>query len=124
MSTSTPATERGTLTISERAVERTATAAIAEVDAIGGPASRVLGVAVGPDGVAPSAKVAATVSGDTAALAVRLSVAYPAPVARTTGNAREHVTRRVEELTGIIVSRVDITVTTLRAPATETRRVQ
>jgi uncharacterized alkaline shock family protein YloU len=51
-------------------------------------------------------------------------VTYPASVRRTTENAREHVIRRVEELTGLTVSRVDITITALHSGAVETRRVQ
>jgi uncharacterized alkaline shock family protein YloU len=53
-----------------------------------------------------------------------LSVAYPASVSRTTENARSHLMRRVEELTGLAVSRVDIVVTALHSYTTNGRRVQ
>lgn len=111
----------GRLTISDRTVERIAATAIGEVDGVGGSATRMLGVVVGAD---QTAKVTATVSGRTTSLAVRLSVTYPASVARTTEAARAHVVRRVEELTGFTVSRVDITVTALHSDTPDTRRVQ
>lgn len=111
----------GRLTISDRTVERIAAAAIGEVDGVGGSAARVLGVAVGRD---EAVQVTAVVGARTTSLAVRLSVAYPAPVARTTEAARAHVVRRVEELTGLAVTRVDITVTALHGDTPHTRRVQ
>jgi uncharacterized alkaline shock family protein YloU len=114
----------GRLTISDRTVERIAATALGEVEGVGGSVTRMLGVAVGRDGSDQTAKVTAAVSGRTAALAVRLSVTYPASVARTTDAARTHVVRRVEELTGFTVSRVDITVTSLAGDTPDTRRVQ
>ncbi|UOZ04889.1 Asp23/Gls24 family envelope stress response protein [Amycolatopsis sp. WQ 127309] len=116
--------ERGRLTISDTTVERIAAHAVTEVEGVGGAASRVLGVAVGGENPGTTAKVTAKVSGGTAALDVRLSVAYPASVGETTGNARRHLMRRVGEFTGLSVSRVDITVTALRSATTETRRVR
>jgi uncharacterized alkaline shock family protein YloU len=116
--------ERGRLTISDGTVERIAARAVTEVDGIGGAATRMLGVAVGSEDLANPAKVTAKVSGETASLDVRLSISYPLSVARTTEQAREHLMRRVEDFTGLIVSRVDITVTALHSGVTETRRVQ
>jgi uncharacterized alkaline shock family protein YloU len=116
--------ERGRLTISDGTVERIAAHAVTEIDGVGGAATRMLGVAVGGEDFDNSAKVSAKVSGETAALDVRLSISYPLSVARTTEQAREHLTRRVEEFTGLTVSRVDITVTALHSAVTETRRVQ
>ncbi len=125
-STTAPAgiADRGVLTISDNTVERIAAHAVTEVDGVGGAASRVLGVAVGGEDLDNSAKVTAKVTGDTAALDVRISISYPMPVARTTENARRHLMRRVEEFTGLTVSHVDITVTALHTAAAETRRVR
>ena len=114
----------GTLTVSDTAVERIAARAVTEVDGVGGAATRVLGVAVGSEDLDNTAQVSATVTGTTATLDVRVSVTYPASVARTTQATREHLTRRVRELTGLTVSRVDITVTALLSTAATTRRVQ
>jgi uncharacterized alkaline shock family protein YloU len=116
--------ERGRLTISDGTVERVAAQAVTEIDGVGGAASRMLGVAVGGEDLENSAKVTAKVSGETATLDVRLSISYPLSVTRTTEQAREHLIRRVEEFTGLTVSRVDITVTALHSAVTETRRVQ
>jgi uncharacterized alkaline shock family protein YloU len=53
-----------------------------------------------------------------------LSATYPASVSRTTENARSHLMRRVQELTGLSVSRVDIAVTALHNDTTNVRRVR
>ena len=119
------AAQRGTTTISDRTVERIATRVLTEVENIGGAAGRLLGIAVPGEHSEGSAHVAAKVSGDSAAaLDVRLSVAYPQSVAHTTEDARARLVRRVADLTGLTVSRVDITVTALRAPDSPTRRVR
>ncbi|MDQ3578655.1 MAG: Asp23/Gls24 family envelope stress response protein [Actinomycetota bacterium] len=115
---------RGRLTISDRTVERIAATAVTEVEGVGGSATRMLGVAVGSEGLDNAAEVTAKVSGDNAVLDARLSVSYPASVSRTTEAARSHVIQRVEEFTGLTVSRMDITVTALHSGETESRRVQ
>lgn len=108
----TLALERGTTTVSPRAVERLAARAVSEVDGVsgGGATRRVLGVAVGS---AEPVRVTARVTGSRAVLTVRLSVDYPRSVAATTSHVRAHLMTRVEELTGLTVSGVDITVTSL-----------
>ncbi len=116
--------ERGALTIGDTAVERIAAQAVTEIDGVGGSASRVLGVAVGGEDPDHSAKVAATVTGDAAALTVRLSIRYPLSVLQTTDSVRDHLIRRVRELTGLAVERVDITVSALHTVRTKTGRVQ
>ncbi|WP_410667961.1 Asp23/Gls24 family envelope stress response protein [Amycolatopsis sp. cmx-4-68] len=116
--------ERGRTTIADRGVERIAVRAVTEAAGVGGAATRVLGVAIGAESLANDAEVTAKVSGDTATLDVRLSVAYPAPVAKTTEAARRHLILRIGELTGLTVSRVDITVTSLPGSVPEKRRVQ
>ncbi|TDV48745.1 Asp23/Gls24 family envelope stress response protein [Actinophytocola oryzae] len=98
----------GRTTLADRAVEHTAVQAITEVADVGGAAGRLLGAAEDR-----SAQVSVTVDGTTAALDVRLSIAYPASVARRTQEVRDHLVERVHELTGLVVTRVDITVTAL-----------
>ncbi len=128
MTTMTPAAPetdgRGGLTVAAGAVERIAARAITELDGIGGAASRVLGIAVGGEDLDQGAKVSANVTATTAALDVRLSVKYPLSVRATTKTAREHLLHRVGELSGLTVTRVDITVTALHSAETETRRVR
>ncbi|MDT8910022.1 Asp23/Gls24 family envelope stress response protein [Amycolatopsis sp. PS_44_ISF1] len=115
--------DRGELVISDRTVERIATQAVTELDGVGGSATRMLGVAVGGEDLDRSAKVTAQVHDDTVTLDVRLSISYPRSVAKTTEAAREHLRSRITELTGLAVSRVDITVTALHTAAAEPRRV-
>ncbi|WP_410660565.1 Asp23/Gls24 family envelope stress response protein [Amycolatopsis sp. lyj-112] len=115
---------RGGLTVAGGAVERIAARAITELDGIGGAASRVLGIAVGGEDLEHGAKVSANVTAETATLDVRLSVKYPLSVRATTETAREHLIRRVGELTGLTVTQVDFTVTALHAAEPESRRVR
>ncbi|GAB3561861.1 hypothetical protein GCM10027445_01360 [Amycolatopsis endophytica] len=116
--------DRGLTTVAARAVERIAAEAVTEVDGVGGAAGRVLGIATGGEDFDRSAKVTATVAHHRVTLTVRLSVVYPNPVAATTESARRHLRRRVEELTGMPVTSVDITVTALHSDTVTTRRVQ
>jgi uncharacterized alkaline shock family protein YloU len=115
---------RGWTTIADRAVERIGARLLTEVENVGGAPRRMLGVTVGGEDPDRDAQVTATVTGDTVDLEVRLSVTYPASVSRTTENARNHLARHVEELTGLAVSCVDIVVTALHSDATNVRRVE
>ncbi|MFF5565255.1 Asp23/Gls24 family envelope stress response protein [Streptomyces sp. NPDC012623] len=117
-----PHDERGVTTITERAVERLAAHAVTEVEGVGGAGRRALAAGAGAPG--RDATVSARIKGATTSLDVRLSVGYPASVARTTEAARAHLTQRLGEFTGLTVSRVDITVTALRGDAADTGRVR
>ncbi|MBB4684166.1 Asp23/Gls24 family envelope stress response protein [Amycolatopsis jiangsuensis] len=120
--TETDAAERGALTIEDSVVAAIAARAVREAGDIGGAAGRVLGI--GSADPERAAKVTARIDGDRVSLDVRLSIAYPASVTRTSERAREHLTRRVGELTGLSVSRVDITVGALHRAQANGRRVQ
>ncbi|WP_410567566.1 Asp23/Gls24 family envelope stress response protein [Amycolatopsis sp. cmx-4-61] len=124
MTTTLTAPDRGTLTIAEQAVQRLAAHAARELDDVGGTAGRFLGVSLGAEDLDRSARVTAHVTGSEVTLDIRLSITYPASVTRTTERAREHLERRVEELTGLVVTRVDITVTALRTTVAQRRRVE
>ncbi|HEY0807421.1 MAG TPA: Asp23/Gls24 family envelope stress response protein [Pseudonocardiaceae bacterium] len=113
---------RGRTTLAERVVQRTATMLTREVDGVGGAAPRVLSVVVGNEDLERDARVTAAIDGDTVAIAVRCSVAYPAPVAATTETLRTHLIARLDELTGLRVRQVNITVTALLSSSE--RRVQ
>ena len=115
---------RGRTTLSDRAVERVATQAVTEVADVGGAAHRLLGDTLSGSPEERSAQVSATVDDTTAALRVRLSIAYPASVARTTEQVRDHLVRRLHELTGLVVTRVDITVVALYLNQAGPRRVR
>lgn len=109
--------DRGGLTIDDVVVEKVAVAAAAEVDHVGGAARRVLGVPTGRSDGDGRARVSARVAGGTAALAVRLTVSYPASVRSVTEAARAHITDRVQALTELRVTRVDIDVAALTVPS-------
>ncbi len=116
-----PAAERGTLDIADVVVEKIAATALGKVADIGGVARRILGVPLGAEDPDRLADVHATVTGTVVVLQVRVTVAYPAPVAATTDRARRHLVDRIGELTGLHTERVDITVTALTAPAATPR---
>lgn len=109
------AAERGSLSIEDVVVEKVAIAAAGEIDGVGGAARRVLGVPTGRDDGDGRPRASARVSAQTAALEVRLTVAYPASVRETTEDVRAHVRDRVETLTELTVTRVDISVAALTA---------
>ncbi|GLZ53489.1 Asp23/Gls24 family envelope stress response protein [Actinomycetospora sp. NBRC 106378] len=117
------AAERGSLSIEDVVVEKVAVAAAAEIDGVGGAARRVLGVPTGRDDGDGRPRASARVSGQTAAVEVRLTVAYPASVRETTEAVRAHVRDRVEALTELSVARVDISVAALTRGTSVTRRV-
>lgn len=114
---------RGRTDIADRVVARIAGRALREVEQAGGVTRRLLGVPVGADAAGPP-QVRARVHGGLATLAMTVSVAYPAPVRQVTRELRSHVTRRVNELTGLTVRQVDIEVTSLTPAPGEGRRVQ
>ncbi|MBN9748107.1 Asp23/Gls24 family envelope stress response protein [Amycolatopsis sp. A1MSW2902] len=118
------AEERGTLTISEHTVERLAAHAAGEIDRVGGAAGRTLGISLGGEALDRSAKTSARIAGGEVELDVRISLEYPAPVGATTERVRGHLRGRVEELTGMPVRRVGITVTALHTEAAGQRRVE
>jgi uncharacterized alkaline shock family protein YloU len=117
-----PVEDRGELTVADGVVEKIAAAALAEVEQIGGAARRVLGVPLGSDDPDQLARVTAAVTGSVVTLDVRCSVAYPAPVARVTDQARRHLIARIDELTGLTAAQIDITVTALTTPTATNRR--
>ncbi|ALG06045.1 hypothetical protein [Kibdelosporangium phytohabitans] len=107
MTTALPAlVDRGRTTVADRVVSRVAQAAAAE------------------DQDVVSAKTNARVNGTTTALEVRVGLRYPAPVGTATERLRGHLIERVEHLTGMSVSQVDISVTALTTDRKEHRRVQ
>jgi uncharacterized alkaline shock family protein YloU len=107
-----PAAERGRTVVSPQAVERIVGRLVTECPEVSGLARRVLGVHVGP--AREDAGVAVRLHGTTAvSLAVRCSVPYPRPVARSAEALRTLLIARVTELTGLRVQRVDVTVAEL-----------
>ncbi|WP_037370608.1 Asp23/Gls24 family envelope stress response protein [Amycolatopsis orientalis] len=116
--------ERGSLTISEHVLERLAAHAAGEIDRVGGSAGRTLGISLGGEALDRSAKTSARIAGGEVELDVRISLEYPAPVGATTERVRGHLRERVEDLTGMPVRRVGITVTALHVEPAGRRRIE
>lgn len=112
--------------VQKKAMERVAAQAASESDSgrTGGVSGGFLGFGTSSD---LSARPATTVElvGQTATVKVEVTVAYPAPIRQATHAIRQQVMQRVHELTGVPITRVDITVTALRAAdATPAREVR
>lgn len=103
---------RGRLVLAEKVVEKIAGQAATEVGAASGRSGRVLGIGGNAD---PDARphVDVDLSAESADLALSIGITYPGSIRAATQAVREHVTRRVEKLTGVDVRRVDIDVTVL-----------
>ncbi|MEV7805289.1 Asp23/Gls24 family envelope stress response protein [Microbispora sp. NPDC088329] len=87
---------RGTTTVSDRAFARIAEKLASEDEHVTG-----------------RPHVSASVTGAVAAVRCDLAVRYPTPVPRLAAKLRDHIRRRLRELTGIAVENVDIEVVEL-----------
>ena len=114
-------TERGTVTISDRVVQKVAARAAIEIEDAGAAAPRILGRSLAglanasPAGIRSTSldalpKANADVDGSLVALDLQLSVRWPASIPGTTRKVRDHVSARVTELTGLTVTEVQIQV--------------
>ncbi|MGI3779877.1 MAG: Asp23/Gls24 family envelope stress response protein [Janthinobacterium lividum] len=103
---------RGRLVLADRVVEKIAGQAAAEVVATAGRSGGFLGIGSDTD-TSARPKVDVTLSAESADLSLAVGIAYPGSIRRATQEVRDHVTERVETLTGVDVRRVDIDVTFL-----------
>ncbi|WP_024873995.1 Asp23/Gls24 family envelope stress response protein [Saccharomonospora piscinae] len=114
-------TEFGRIDISDRVVATLAAVAAAEVPDAGSAASGMLGRSLGETrapgvrrtSLAGRPKTSARVDGARARVHVVLSVRWPASVAEVCAEVRHRVTERIEWLTGLTVTDLDIEVTDL-----------
>ncbi|MCX4557591.1 DUF6286 domain-containing Asp23/Gls24 family envelope stress response protein [Streptomyces umbrinus] len=98
----TAAAQRGTTTVSERAVRRIAERATTE--------------ALPAPGGTRTARAATSVRGRRAEVSLGVTLPYPAPLADTVREVQRHVVERTRELTGLEVSAARISVIALAAP--------
>ena len=112
---------RGGLVLAEKVVEKIASQAAVEAGATSGRTGRVLGLGDADPDARPS--VGVDLSAVSADLTLKVGIAYPGSIRDATQQVRDHVTRRVEELTGVDVRRVDITVTSLHTDRDNLPRV-
>ena len=104
--TNAEAARRGLLVIAPRVIERIAARAASDVEGVAPRRSA---------GPSKGVQADADLEGPTASVALRLGVAYPRPVGRVASEVRGRVTARVQELTGLTVDAVRITVDELPA---------
>lgn len=111
----------GTISISSRVVQKLAARAVVEVPDAGAAAPRVMGRSVTgarvlggrQTSLTSLPQAAAEVDGSTAALALSVSVRWPASIPGVSKAVREHVRDRISTLTGLKVTEVSISVTDL-----------
>jgi uncharacterized alkaline shock family protein YloU len=114
-------TDLGMISIADGVVTKIAARAATEIPDAGAAAPRVLGrsmTGVGALGIRQSdlsglPKTTVRVDGRVALIEISLSVRWPAPIAETTAQVRDRVRTRVQELTGLHVAEITITVTDL-----------
>lgn len=113
--------ELGTISISSRVVQKLAARAVVEVPDAGAATPRVMGRSVTraqmvggrQTSLTSLPKAAAEVDGSTAAVALWVSVRWPASIPGVSMAVREHVRDRIDTLTGLTVTEVSISITDL-----------
>lgn len=100
--------------LERKVLERVAAQAASESDSgrTGGVSGGFLGFGARTD-LAALPVTTVELVGQTATVRLELTVAYPTPIRAATDRVRRRVMSRVRELTGVEVTRVDITVTAL-----------
>jgi uncharacterized alkaline shock family protein YloU len=93
-----PAADRGRLVVAEKVVAKIATQAAREVS---------------PDGGGAAPRVRVTLADNVASLTVELGVAFPRPIRATVIELQQHLTRRLQELAGVRVARIDVRIVRL-----------
>lgn len=107
-----PSDHRGVTTFGNEVVARIASQAASEVPHIGAAAGGVMGVGARRRFAArPDAEC--ELYGRVAVLRLEVGCDFPVPLERAMADLRQHVTRRVEELTGLEVGRVEVDVSWL-----------
>jgi uncharacterized alkaline shock family protein YloU len=119
-----PVDKRGTLTVSDRVVEKVAGYAVVLVDGAAAAPRRVLGVKVGNADADDEAHVRARVAGRTATVEASIAVRWPAPVQAVAAETRRRIREDVARITDVVVDHVDLDVVSLIAPAASRARVR
>ncbi len=123
-------TERGRTSIGNGVVSKIAGIAAQEVEkvqmgggtaaAVGGFLSSVTGAVTGGDstggGASLTTGVSVEVGEEEAAVDLAMAIEYGVPIPRTTEEVRRNVINRVEDLTGLRVTEVNITVNDVQFP--------
>jgi uncharacterized alkaline shock family protein YloU len=99
-----------------KVIEKIASQAASEVVSAGGRSGGFLGFGSHTD-LSARPKVDVELSGGTASVDLAIAVAYPTPIRQVSEQVRQHLIDRVGELTGVDVTRVDITVSAFHREA-------
>lgn len=118
------ASERGSLTVAERVVERVAGFAVTRVDGATAAPRRVLGVNVGGARPDAEASVSARVDGHTATVEATIAVSWPQPVRDVASRVRRRIRDDVARIADVHVAQVDLEVVSLPLASAPRRRVQ
>ena len=124
--------ELGTIVVRDDVVAKIAAYAAVEIPDAGAAATRVMGRAIPGGGrlglratdLEALPKTKAEIDGNSAFLSVELSIRWPASVPDTTAQVRQHVRERVQELAGLTVAELDITVADLATTIAPPPRVR
>ncbi len=114
-------TERGATTIADTVVTKVASIATREVGGVyelGGGAARALGSAAQRVGIGDQRTqgVSVEVGEKEAAVDLTIVVEYGESIPKLSQQIRENVTRRIEGVTGLVVTEVNVTVNDLHFP--------
>ncbi|MFS0701327.1 Asp23/Gls24 family envelope stress response protein [Cellulomonas sp. 179-A 4D5 NHS] len=118
------AEERGTLTVSDRVVERVAAYAVVSVDAAAAAPRKMLGFTVGQADADDEARVRADVRGSTATIEATLAVRWPESVRDVAEQARRAIRDEVQRITDVRVDHIDLDVVSLSVPTASRPRVR
>jgi uncharacterized alkaline shock family protein YloU len=118
------AEERGTLTVSDRVVERVAAYAVISIDAAAAGPRRMLGFTVGKADTDDEARVRADVRGSTATIEATLAVRWPESVRDVAEQARRAIRDEVHRITDVRVDHIDLDVVSLSVPTASRPRVR
>lgn len=118
------AEERGTLTVSDRVVERVAAYAVVSVDAAAAAPRKMLGFTVGQADADDEARVRADVRGSTATIEATLAVRWPESVRDVAEQARRAIRAEVQRITDVRVDHIDLDVVSLSVPTATRPRVR
>lgn len=114
-----PAEERGRTTIADKVVERIASIAANEVEAVIDTRTGWTRIVRGR---LPRAE--AVVAGGTSRITVEVAATWPTPLNSVAGRVRDHVSERVTTLTGVDVTAVDVSIADVVHLETAERRVK
>lgn len=122
----------GSIRIADAVVAKLAARAALEIPDAGGAAPRAFGrrlpgagrLGIRKTGLSVLPHASAQVDGQLAFISLVVSVRWPANVTQVTAAVRAHVRDRVQALTGLTVTTVDIDVTALAADLPSKTRVQ